>query len=216
MTNKEFIQKAQAICDHKTLYVMGGYGQKLDETKKTMFIRYYDYNRKAHRKAKITDASNDTLAFDCSGLVKSILWGWPNVKYNSGVNDMNANAMRYSVPRVSKDFNNMVPGELLWMQGHVGIYIGNGRVIESTPSWADGVQVTKLIDRKWDCHFKFEPYIEYENIDEEGETFITVAKGDTLGKIAKQYKTKVSVLMDLNPQIEDKNKIYVGQKIRIK
>lgn len=48
------------------------------------------------------------------------------------------------------------------------------------------------------------------------EEYYTVKKGDTLTKIAKNYGTTVDALMALNPQITDKNKIYVGQRIRVK
>lgn len=43
-----------------------------------------------------------------------------------------------------------------------------------------------------------------------------VAKGDTMSKIAKQYGTTLAKLKELNPQITNVNKIYVGQKIRVK
>lgn len=46
--------------------------------------------------------------------------------------------------------------------------------------------------------------------------YYTVKKGDILSKIAKMYHTTVDNLMALNPQIKDKNKIYVGQRIRVK
>lgn len=43
----------------------------------------------------------------------------------------------------------------------------------------------------------------------------TVVNGDTLSGIAKAYGTTVSALVQLN-EIADPNKIYVGQKIRVK
>lgn len=41
----------------------------------------------------------------------------------------------------------------------------------------------------------------------------TIKKGDTLGEIAKERKTTVSKLMDLNPKIKDKNVIVTGDVI---
>lgn len=41
----------------------------------------------------------------------------------------------------------------------------------------------------------------------------TVAKGDTLSKIAKKNDLTLSVLLALNPQIKNPNRIYPGQKI---
>jgi len=43
-----------------------------------------------------------------------------------------------------------------------------------------------------------------------------VAKGDTLGAIAKKYGTSVENIQKLNPEITDPNKIGVGQKIKTK
>lgn len=47
------------------------------------------------------------------------------------------------------------------------------------------------------------------------KTTHTVVKGDTLSLIAKQYDTSVSALIQLN-KIDNPNKIYVGQQIRVK
>ena len=46
-------------------------------------------------------------------------------------------------------------------------------------------------------------------------TFYTVKRGDTLTKIAKQYGTTVEKIMQLNKEINNKNKIKVGQRLRL-
>lgn len=45
--------------------------------------------------------------------------------------------------------------------------------------------------------------------------YYVVKSGDTLSALAKKYKTSVASLVSLN-NIKDANKIYVGQKIRVK
>ena len=40
-----------------------------------------------------------------------------------------------------------------------------------------------------------------------------VKRGDTLNKIAKNYKTTIEAILKKNPGIKDKNKIFVGQEI---
>ena len=45
--------------------------------------------------------------------------------------------------------------------------------------------------------------------------FYTVKRGDTLTKIAKQYGTTVEKIMQLNKEIKNKNKIKVGQRLRL-
>src|SRR5690606_30175023 len=46
--------------------------------------------------------------------------------------------------------------------------------------------------------------------------YYTVKKGDTLSHIAVRYKTTVSNLVKLNPNIKNPNLIYPGQRIRVK
>lgn len=111
---------------------------------------------------------NGYLLSDCSGLIKGILWGYPkNGKYGSnGVPDVNANTMIKKCKNISSDFKNISSGEMVWLQGHCGVYIGNGKVIESSPRWENGVQITKLSDRKWLKH-GFLPWVEYSTTSDE-------------------------------------------------
>ena len=46
------------------------------------------------------------------------------------------------------------------MTGHCGIYIGDNKVIESTPSWKDGAQITLYTDRNW-VKWGLLPFVEY-------------------------------------------------------
>lgn len=108
------------------------------------------------------------LLSDCSGLIKGILWGYhDNGKYASnGVPDYNADTIITKCKNVSTNFNNISKGEFVWMSGHCGVYIGNGQVIESSPKWENGVQITKLSQRNWKKH-GFLPWIEYGYVDSE-------------------------------------------------
>jgi hypothetical protein len=121
---------------------------------------------------------------------------------------------------------------LVWMSGHVGVYVGDGKVVESTPSFWDGCQFTHLANigyrtgnyRKW-AKCGHLPWVEYksaptqekvENVANTQPQTYTVKKGDTLSKIAKKYGTTWQNLMKLNPAITNPHKIYVGQTISIK
>ena len=55
-----------------------------------------------------------------------------------------------------------VPGLCLYLPGHVGIYVGCGRVIEATanPRFGDGVVETAFTDREWTRWFTC-PHIRY-------------------------------------------------------
>ena len=110
------------------------------------------------------------LLSDCSGLIKGILWGYPEKgKYASnGVPDINANMLISKCSNISTNFNKISVGEMVWLDGHCGVYIGNGNVIESSPKWENGVQVTALTDRNWLKHGKL-PYIDYSSEKEDQE-----------------------------------------------
>lgn len=145
MTALQFVDKAKAIANMNTVYQLGTFGNRIVDGK---------------------------IQWDCSGLIKGILWGYPeNGKYGSqGVLDQNADTIIQNCLNVSTDFSCIESGEVVWMKGHIGIYIGNGEVIEATPRWSNGVQITSCINvknstlkaRRWIKHGQL-PYLTYEN-----------------------------------------------------
>ena len=46
--------------------------------------------------------------------------------------------------------------------------------------------------------------------------YYVIQRGDTLTRIAHRFGTTIRRLMDLNPRITDPNKIYAGDRIRVK
>ncbi len=52
--------------------------------------------------------------------------------------------------------------------------------------------------------------------DTAGELWHTVARGDTLWAIARQYGRTVTEVIPLNPQIKNPNLIYPGERVRVK
>lgn len=155
MKSDKFIQTAKDIATkYKTLYIYGCFGAPMNEKNKIRYSNNYAYNKQPERTAKIKAASPDTFGFDCVCLIKGILWGWKgniNATYggavyaSNGVPDTDAGGMfnNYCTNK-STNFKNIVPGELVWMSGHIGIYIGDGLAVESTPIWKDGVQITAV------------------------------------------------------------------------
>ena len=179
MNNTEFVKKLIDTANNlKTLYVMGGFGAPMNKTNKERYINEYAYNQKADRKKMIEAASADTFAFDCVGLVKGELWGFSGnknavyggAKYcSNGVPDISTEEMIAVCSGVTENFNSIEVGELLWMTGHVGVYIGNGLAVECSPKWANKVQITAVLNigaksgyngRTWTKHGKL-PYISY-------------------------------------------------------
>ncbi len=181
-TNVELVEKLKNIAfNYKTLYILGCFGAPMNATNKKRYCNNQDYNKKAARQKKINAASADTFGFDCVNMIKAVLWGWTGdkaksyggAKYASNdVPDINADTMITKCSGVSTDFSKIEVGEVVWMKGHVGVYIGDGLAIECTPTWDDGVQVTAVKNigtkkgynsRKWTKHGKM-PYIEYVKV----------------------------------------------------
>ncbi len=194
---KDFIDRLLMVCTEETLYVMGGWGQKLTDGAKKQLISAQKYNQSSTRKKMIESASNDTRSFDCSGLIKSVLWGYTGddtptggAKYASGgVPDLNAAGLIGKCYGVSEDFTIIQEGELVYMSGHVGVYLGDGYVVECSPKWKNGVQRTELKQRKWLKH-GFLPYVEYAGTSNK----VHVVPGPTLRRGCKSMK--VSQLQD--------------------
>lgn len=179
-TGEELAAAAKAVAEnYKTLYVLGCFGWPMTAVNKERIIAAYAYNQKAEREAKIRAADGETFGFDCVNLIKALLWGWDGSTGNSygsalyksnGVPDVNADGMIRLCDDVSTDFSSILPGEAVWMEGHIGIYIGGGLAAESTARWNDGVQITAVHNlgkkagyngRSWTKHGKL-PYLSYE------------------------------------------------------
>lgn len=154
MKSDSFIQMAKDIATkYKTLYVYGCFGAPMNDKNKKRYTQNNAYNKQASRTKKIKAASSDTFGFDCVCLIKGILWGWNGdvnktyggaVYASNGVPDTNASGMMNYCSNVSTNFKNIIPGELVYMPGHIGIYIGDGLAVECTPIWKDGVQITAV------------------------------------------------------------------------
>lgn len=177
MTAKELVQRCKMLAtQYKTLYIMGCFGAPMTAKNRKRYANNYAYNQQSERTAKIQAADENTFGFDCVCMIKGILWGWSGdssktyggAKYKSnGVPDSGADAMFRKCKEQSEDFSCVEIGEAVWLQGHIGIYIGDGLAVECTPKWADGVQITACNCKKegyktrtWSKHGKL-PYISY-------------------------------------------------------
>lgn len=185
MKSQELIDKLLSIeKKYKTLYVLGAVGAPLNESTAKRYKLWYSYNARLDRAKMIDDAVKDgnVFGFDCVCLIKAVAWGWSgNKNHNYGgckidyniVKDLGTEQMRDICIDLSDDFRNIIPGEYLWMDGHCGVYIGDGLAIECTPKWDNCVQVTAVGNigtkdvyntRTWKKHGKL-PFVDY-NVDD--------------------------------------------------
>lgn len=111
---------------------------------------------------------------DCVGLIKGYLWSDSTTstpKYNPA-QDVSANGMRSKCTKKGSIGSiPEVPGVLVFHDGHVGVYIGGGYVIEAR-GHKYGVVKTKLKDRPW-TSWGYCPYITYGEPKKETTTTTT-------------------------------------------
>lgn len=166
-------------------YWYGTYGQTgtaaLYASKKKQYPQYYNWVGTPYDNFP---SQYEKRVHDCVGLIKGYLWSetpTSTPKYD-GDQDKSANDMR-SVCKEQGDIGTMpdVPGVLVFMNGHVGVYIGDGYVIEAR-GHEYGVVKTALKSRPWKWWGKC-PYITYSNETTSAETDTTIESTNKAIKI---------------------------------
>lgn len=218
-TAREYVNMLLDIAKHyDSYYAWGAFGAPA--------------NAKNRNRYKVPDAPAGAFLFDCSGFAyKAIPWGWvgDRTKTYGGATykkhpyeELDSHIINTCCYDVSKDFSNIQIGELLYMEGHVGVYIGDGRAIECTSKWENGILISDVDNifkggnkyhRKWLKHAKM-PFLAYENVKNEPFIEYKIKVGDTLSKIARAHNTTVSELARLN-NILNINLIRAGKVIKI-
>lgn len=177
----EFVAKIIDICEnYDTVYLYGGIGGLLSDSVIEEKVRQYPALNTPDRVAIFNSLKGKSYGFDCVNLFKAVGWGWNGskteryggVKYASnGVTDDSADSLIARCKNVSIYFSDIKIGSLVWLPGHVGVYVGGGKVIECTPIWKDGVQYsdcynvtgqTKNNGRYWKRHGLI-PWIDYSD-----------------------------------------------------
>lgn len=152
-------------------YVWGTYGGVLNRSLLNRKIKQYP-NEVGSMSEFIERSWLGGRTADCVGLIKG--YGWLNpethqVEYGTnGMLDVSADQM-YKNAKEKGLSSTMpeIPGLAVWRKGHIGIYIGNGEVIEAMGT-KYGVVKTKFSAKRW-THWLKIPYINYiEESQKEG------------------------------------------------
>lgn len=157
---------AESCLQMETVYMFGAFGEILTSSKilrqKTLYPDSFPIERVRYL---LHRCNGHCRAFDCSGLLKRYLMGgFEKYSYSSEF-DLNCESL-FAVSPKKGDIDSMPeePGLCTFMNGHTGVYAGNGTVIEATPNpqFGNGIVRTKLADRQWTNWFEL-PWIEYNH-----------------------------------------------------
>ena len=196
--NMNYLMTAAALCaklkdiadNRKTAYMLGPWGWPAT-SKMIQRATTQGSNAKTNRQwlPQANAIKDKGFLFDCVGLIKGILWGWDGDLSRTyggagyacnGVPDYDAKKMIDCCREVSTDFSAIAPAEAVWMDGHIGVYVGEGLVVEATPKWRGGVLTStcgnvaaKQIpgtagSRRWTKHGKL-PWVDYAAQETEKE-----------------------------------------------
>lgn len=231
--NVQLVEYCNKLYNAGARYWFGTFGQiasnSLWKVKKQQYPSQYKSSRDKQIKKDIEEGR---IVTDCSGLIKGFMMTRDNgqIVYTPSL-DLGANTY-YNRATEKGTIKTMpdIPGLGVWKEGHIGVYIGNGEVIEAR-GFDYGVQKYKLSDRPYTKWLKI-PGLEYTSIPEspqpvpepkpepapepkpEPKTY-KVKKGDTLTKIAKAHKVTLKKLIAANPQIKNPDLIHPGDIITI-
>jgi hypothetical protein len=159
LNNLGLVEHAKKALNEKWGYVWGTFGQVLTESlyssklKQYPTIKNYDSFIKSHWIGKKTA--------DCVGLIKCYYWSDSvQLKYN-GATDVSADGM-YNKATEKGSISSIpdIPGICVWKKGHIGVYIGNGQVIESHGTKYGVIQTSLKGGTAW-THWLKCPYIDY-------------------------------------------------------
>ncbi|KAK2946980.1 putative Exo-glucosaminidase lytG precursor [Blattamonas nauphoetae] len=174
------VATATKICtSYKTVYMIGVFGSPVTTSiinqKRAQYPTWYTPDRVAFYNTLV---GKGYFGFDCVCFIKGILWGWNGdaskthggaVYASNNVPDIGEDLMITRCHGVSNTFRNIAPGEALWLQGHIGVYLGSGKGAECTPAWQNKCQITAVANigpisglnsRRWAKHGKL-PYVTY-------------------------------------------------------
>ena len=169
-TNLGLVAYAKAMCDYNSPYWYGTWGNVASEELYQEKRRQYREQYEKWSKSSFVEQYGKKV-HDCIGLIKGYLMSttlgddgyvkdpMAPSKYNSKY-DISANMLEAKAT-VKGDIKSMpeIVGLIVWKSGHVGVYIGNGWVIEER-GHTYGTVKTRVSDRPWTKWLKH-PDIQY-------------------------------------------------------
>lgn len=206
-TNLELVEFAKKALTENWGYCLGTFGNILTPTlleqKCKQGYGVGDYNTK--HKPYLQKFLNKRVS-DCYGLVKAFIW-WNggNVQYIASQDRNQEGAFNAAKEKGPLSTIPEIPGLILWMKGHAGIYIGNGEFIECAGA-PIGMRKGKIVNSRVVSgsnftHWFKDTYIEYM---EEKET-INVKINGKLRKVPGIVKNGTNYIKINNLEVPIKD-----------
>lgn len=158
-TNTGLVEHCKKALAESWGYVYGTFGQILTEKLLNYKLKQYPDNVKKYLEYIKNHYIGKRVA-DCVGLIKSYLWWDGSETVYDSATDKSADGT-FELAKEKGPINTIpeIQGICLWKKGHVGVYIGNGLVIEAKGTLY-GVIQTALNSSNWTHWFKH-PFIQY-------------------------------------------------------
>lgn len=162
--NLDIVKWAVHAQENRWGYVYGTYGDVLNETLLTSKLSQYPDEVGSYEEFIRQNWFGKRTA-DCVGLIKGYSWyNTETAQIQIGANgmpDISANAMfENASEKGTIDTIPEIPGLAVWHEGHIGIYIGNGEVVQAANTTV-GVIQTPVGQSDW-THWLKIPYISYK------------------------------------------------------
>lgn len=134
LTNIGLSNHAKRALQERWGYVKGTFGQYLTEALLQYKLKQYGDDIKKYIDFIRENYLNKKRTADCVGLAKSYIW-WDdeldNPVYDSKTDINETQMFNFATEKGTIDTIPEIEGICVWKRGHMGIYIGNGKIIEA-------------------------------------------------------------------------------------
>ena len=163
MNNLDLVKWSEFAADKGWGYVWGTYGTALSpDFLESKIIQYPD--EVGGKEDFIRENWLGKRTADCVGLIKGYSWydtaSQMTILVSNGMPDIGADIMyENATEKGTIDTIPEIPGLAVWKEGHIGVYIGEGEVVEAYRT-TSGVIRSELANGGW-THWLKIPYINY-------------------------------------------------------
>ena len=161
--NLDLVKWSEFAADKSWGYVWGTYGTVLSpDFLESKIIQYPD--EVGGKEDFIRENWLGKRTADCVGLIKGYSWydtaSQMTILVSNGMPDIGADIMyENATEKGTIDTIPEIPGLAVWKEGHIGVYIGDGKVVEAYGT-TSGVIRSELANGGW-THWLKIPYITY-------------------------------------------------------